>query len=187
VGTAKDLCYLASKTHLRKAFAVEQDLLAAEIHASDDAALHLLRRSFVQSGHILNRCDKLKDLMATLYSRLRHLDDLAPLTHRFSQVLSPPYVTSWHPLPDLPHAALVRTLIEHTAWVEGCAISPDGSFIASASGDGTLKVWGAKSGDCLATLYLHTGEQLNDCACFTDGQQIVAAGNVGVYFLRLEL
>jgi WD40 repeat protein len=47
--------------------------------------------------------------------------------------------------------------------VIGCAISPDGSFIVSASWDNTLKVWDAKTFDCLAALY--TDSLLTACAC----------------------
>jgi WD40 repeat protein len=67
--------------------------------------------------------------------------------------------------------------------VYGCAISPDGSFILSASEDKTLKVWDAKTADCLATLY--TDSPLRACACYPDKEHIIATGNAGLYFLRL--
>ena len=36
-------------------------------------------------------------------------------------------------LPDLPHPALIRTLEGHSFSVSGCAFSPDGKLIVSAS------------------------------------------------------
>jgi hypothetical protein len=44
----------------------------------------------------------------------------------FAQTLSRPYLTVWHPLPDLPHPALLRALYGHTNQVNACAISPCG-------------------------------------------------------------
>lgn len=38
------------------------------------------------------------------------------------------------------------TLRGHSEWVTACAVSPDSSFIVSASWDNTLKVWDADTG-----------------------------------------
>jgi WD40 repeat protein len=75
-----------------------------------------------------------------------------------------------------------RTLHGHTDEVEGCAISPAGDFIASVSDDWTLKVWDARTGVCLSTLYVEGW--LLTCAFHPDGEHLVAAGAGGVYFLR---
>jgi WD40 repeat protein len=174
IATIKDLRYVAKKTFLRGASATEADLLPAETEGPDDAVLRLLLRSFVQSAHIVNRCDSLKNLMAVLYSRLQHLEELTPLTLRFAQALSQPYLTAWHPLPDLSHPALVRTLSGHTGGVQGCAISLDNSFIVSVSFDETLKVWDAKTGAQRLTLSGHTN-WVTGCAISPDGSFIVSA------------
>ena len=71
--TVKDWRYLVTKTLLRKSLAVEADLLAAEKIASNDETLRLLRRNFVNSGHLLNRCETRDDIKTTLFSRLQHL------------------------------------------------------------------------------------------------------------------
>jgi hypothetical protein len=155
VATIKDLRYLASKTFVRGASAVETDLFFAETKAPHETTLRLLRRSFVQCAHLVNRCERLDDLKTALHSRLQHLEQLTTLTLSFARSLSRPFLTVWHPLPDLPHPAFVRTLSGHTASVYGCAISPDNSFIVSASRDKTLKVWNAKTGVELLTLSGH--------------------------------
>lgn len=79
IATVKDLRYLAAKTLSRKALAVEGDLLAAETFAPDDLILRSLRRSFVQLGHVLDRCSDRDAGEATLSSRLQHVEQFAPL------------------------------------------------------------------------------------------------------------
>ena len=56
----------------------------------------------------------------------------------------------------------------------GCAVSPDGAFIVSASWDNTLKVWDARSGEARLTLQGHT-DWVNGCAVSPDGAWIVSA------------
>ena len=70
--------------------------------------------------------------------------------------------------------ALIRTLTGHTKKVNACAISPDGKWIVSASGDQTLKIWDAASGRELRTLSGHTSF-VRACAFSPDGQWIVSA------------
>jgi WD40 repeat protein len=72
----------------------------------------------------------------------------------------------------------------HRDEVNGCAISPDGRLIVSASADKTLKVWDVARGECVTTL--HVDSALTDCAWFPDGERIIATGAAGVYFLALR-
>src|SRR5690348_11925956 len=64
----------------------------------------------------------------------------------------------------------------HTAPVNRCAISPDGTWIVSASEDHTLKVWDSSTGDARLTLVGHT-DAVNDCAISPDGTWIVSASD----------
>jgi WD40 repeat protein len=64
----------------------------------------------------------------------------------------------------------------------GCAFSPAGDYIASASVDYTLKVWDARTGACLSTMYVNG--RLHARAFHPDGEHLVAVGAGGVYFLR---
>ncbi|MBV8224158.1 MAG: hypothetical protein JO232_03090 [Verrucomicrobia bacterium] len=136
---------MATKTFVRGASAIEPDLFAAETEAPDDASRGCAEK-FRAVRTRLKWLRQPQNLMAVVYSRFQHLEQLTPLALRFAQALSRPYLTAWHPMANLPHPALVRTLSGHTHRVNGCAISPDGSFIVSASWDKTLKVWDAKTG-----------------------------------------
>jgi len=173
---AKDLFYLARKTLVRDALGAEQDLLKAKAYSPDDAALVALSRGFAQSGHVLNSLGKIDDVGATLVSRLQYVKELMPLVELMAQGLSRPFVTSIHPLPDLPHPALVRTLTGHSDSVAGCAISPDGKKVVSASWDETLKVWDLESGDEMAILKGHSG-WVKGCAISPDGKKVVSASD----------
>ena len=174
LATVKDLRYLAAKAFLRKSLPVENDLLAAEVHAPDDKQLRLLRRTFVQSGHIFNRCETPRDTGVTLFCRLQHLPELSDLTAALSRTYTPPYIVPYQLLPDLPHPALIRTINAHEASINACAISPDCSFIVSAAADKTLKVWETKTGRERLTLAGHT-EGIDACAVNPDGSLIVSA------------
>ncbi|MGH9844322.1 MAG: NB-ARC domain-containing protein, partial [Blastocatellia bacterium] len=174
LATATDPRYLCAKAFVRNVQAVEADLLTAEAIAPRDAVLPLLRRSFVQCSHTLNRCASLKELEATLYSRVQHLEGLASFTRRITRTLIAPFLTPWRLLPDLPHPVLVRTLSKHAGSVTACAISSDGSFIVSASSDQTLRIWDARSGTELLTLSGHK-DSVTTCSISPDGSFIVSA------------
>ncbi|MEK6289226.1 MAG: DUF4062 domain-containing protein [Acidobacteriota bacterium] len=73
-------------------------------------------------------------------------------------------------------SACLMTLEGHTSFVVGCAFSPDGSRVVSASWDNTLKVWDAQTGAELATLAGHTF-WVDACAFSPDGSRIVSASS----------
>ena len=58
----------------------------------------------------------------------------------------------------LQHEALrvVGVCTGHTGPVWACAWAPDGTALATASADGTARVWSAGDWSCLATLTGHT-------------------------------
>ncbi|MCK9385803.1 MAG: NACHT domain-containing protein [Nevskia sp.] len=62
----------------------------------------------------------------------------------------------------------------HSEAVTGCAWSPDGHAIVSASGDTTLRIWDAETGACRSVLRGHEN-RVTGCAWSPDGHAIVSA------------
>ena len=56
----------------------------------------------------------------------------------------------------VPSSGLVRTIRGHTAAVWGVAYSPDGTRLATASADGTARIWDPTTGHTLTELTGHT-------------------------------
>jgi WD40 repeat protein len=70
----------------------------------------------------------------------------------------------------------LRTFVGHTSEVNGCAISPDGTWIVSASSDKTLRVWDAATGKERQTLTGHNYE-VTGCAVSPDGAWIISVSH----------
>ena len=68
-----------------------------------------------------------------------------------------PHLRGVAPLPDLPHDALLRVLTGHTGGVAALAVAPDGTWLASAGHDGTVRIWDPHTGQARHTLTGHTG------------------------------
>ncbi|HAJ60434.1 MAG TPA: hypothetical protein DCP31_15155, partial [Cyanobacteria bacterium UBA8543] len=73
---------------------------------------------------------------------------------------------------------LLWTWQGHTASVNAVTLTPDGQQVISASADGTLKVWDAKSGQSLRAWQGHTAP-VNAVTLTPDGQQAVSVSADG--------
>jgi GTPase SAR1 family protein/predicted MPP superfamily phosphohydrolase len=62
------------------------------------------------------------------------------------------------PKPKFPHGVkLLSTLRGHTAWIGRIAWSPEGQVLATPSGDGTIRLWTAKTGKLVHTIETQEG------------------------------
>jgi WD40 repeat protein len=80
----------------------------------------------------------------------------------------------WDPVTGQAH----HTLTGHTGAVEALVVAPDGSWLASASTDGTVRIWDLAVARC--SMSLRTGHRLGQLAAADEC--IAAAGDCGPYF-----
>lgn len=137
-----DLRYLAKKVYVQhSAYASEADIELAERVAPSEPRLPILKRQLARFGDLLYVCETLQEIESTLLGRACHLEELSDLCQACQQEISRPFLMPWHPLPDTRGTASIRTLHGHTGPVHGCTVSPDGTWVVSASADKTLRLW----------------------------------------------
>lgn len=76
----------------------------------------------------------------------------------------------------VPGLTLRHVLRGHKDWIGRIAWSPDGSYLASPSGDKTIQIWDARNGTCVRTLQGHTGG-IHSVAWSPDGQHLASASD----------
>jgi WD40 repeat protein len=79
---------------------------------------------------------------------------------------------------DATDGALLLTLGERGVAVNGVAFSPDGTVLAAALGDSTVKLWEVSSGRELQTLRGHTGMVMS-AAFAPDGRLLASSSSDG--------
>jgi WD40 repeat protein len=73
-------------------------------------------------------------------------------------------------------------ILQHSAAVQRCAVSPKGDILASIVKN-QIKLWRMSSGACLTTFYAY--HIFSDCMFHPDGEHLLAAAENGLYFLRV--
>ncbi|HEY2364931.1 MAG TPA: hypothetical protein VGH87_01050, partial [Polyangiaceae bacterium] len=79
-------------------------------------------------------------------------------------------------LPTFPAVTFVRSFMAGNYGTRSMTFTPDGKTLLTASGDGTLKMWDASTGESLRALPGHTAEVATVCVT-PDGRQAVSGGD----------
>lgn len=105
---------------------------------------------------------------------------------------APPHTSSSFATPNKGRAAslrgqgtLLRRYNEHASWVLAVAWEPNGTRIASAGADGTVRIWEAETGESLLTYHGHTRSlnkinfptKLYTTAWSPEGLRVASAGS----------
>ncbi|GHO96591.1 hypothetical protein KSF_066390 [Reticulibacter mediterranei] len=182
--TVTNLRYLAKKIFLQQsAYAAEADLeLAGKLISSDSiegSSLNVLRTHLARIGDLLYACKTFQEVENTLLAHVYHLSVFSAACLTFQQEIPRPLLIPWHPLPDTRDTILIRTLHGHNGPVTDCAISPDGTWIVSASEDRTLKLWDKHTGALRFTMEGHTA-QVTCCSITPGGNRIISGARDGI-------
>ena len=94
--------------------------------------------------------------------------------HRLKTLARPYLALRWRTYRESP--ALLRVITGHRDGVNSVALSGDGRFIVSGSGDGTVAVWDLQTGERLHELTGHHGG-VSSVALSGDGRYIVSASD----------
>jgi hypothetical protein len=167
-----DLRFVAIRLGRSGPLAVEADLAR-----SGSPVAARLRRAVAQNAHLLGPIEPASALATVLTSRLGGVPEVAGQLPALRSGLRA--WTAWPawPLPDEPAGALRRVLAGHTSAVNAVAIAPDGTWLATASDDGTARTWNA-DGTPRTTLTGHT-IKVSAVAIAPDGTWLATASQDG--------
>jgi WD40 repeat protein len=76
------------------------------------------------------------------------------------------------------------SLVGNDNWVAAVAIASDGAWLATASTDGSLRIWDAANSDIVAVMRVES--TLSSCAWSPSGHLLAAAGNAGIYLFTFN-
>jgi WD40 repeat protein len=170
----QDLRWVDRKSSLVDVAAVEADL-----GRSDEPIAAALRRALAAQGHLLGPITPEHSHADVLISRLAGRPELTETVERFAELRAERgrgqtrVVNRW-PLPDT-YPALRRTYAGSGSPATAVAISPDGSWLAVAHEDGTVRIRDAATGAVRRTLTGHVAV-VSAVAIAPDGTWLATVG-----------
>jgi hypothetical protein len=129
---------------------------AADLAVAGTPRAARLRGALERTAHLLAPTEPAGAVVDVLHSRVADDPDWGPQVTALAYTCPRPRLVNRWPLPDLADPALRRALTGHADWVTAVAVAPDGSWLASGSGDETVRIWDVATGRERAALTAHT-------------------------------
>jgi hypothetical protein len=105
-----------------------------------------LRRLLGQTAHLLAPTDPAHSRVDILYARVEHDPHWQGQVNALVPLRAVPRLVNQSPLPDLPDPALRLTLVCDQLWINAVAISPDGTWVATAGENTAVQAWDVATG-----------------------------------------
>jgi WD40 repeat protein len=137
----------------------------------------VLRRALARKGHLLGPVEPAHSHADLLVSRLGDVPELRQLTAAYAATLSNAVarLTNRWPIPPVD-PALLRVVAGHLGVVTGCAISRDGSWLATAGADQTVRIWDTSTWTERAVLTGHS-DRVTGCTAAAAGSWLATTGD----------
>ena len=114
---------------------------AGDLAAAGTPQSARLRMALTRMAHLLAPTEPPGSVIDILHSHIADDPDWGPQAAALRDCYPRPRLVSRWPLPDLANPALRRVLTGHGDQVTAVETAPDGSWIATASKDGTVRIW----------------------------------------------
>ena len=118
----------------------------ADLAAAGTPRAARLRTVLERTAHLLTPVEPSSAVVDVLHSRVTEDPDWGSQVTALTDLCRKPRLVNQWLLPDLADPALRRVLSGHTGWVNAVAVAPDGSWLASAGWDGTVRIWDTATG-----------------------------------------
>ena len=142
---------------------------AADLAMAGTSHTARLQAVLTRSAHLLAPAEPSRAVVDVLHSRVADDPDWGPQAAALRDISPRPRLASRWPLPDLADPAARRVLAGHAGGVAALAVAPDGSWLASAGVDGTVRIWDPATSRDRATL---TGHRTT----YSGGVAVIPAG-----------